>query len=337
MGRSETRVDTLGAVVLAVGAGLLVTLVTSGPDTLPPILALSNRWTLALRVLGVAIAFGGLRVLLARGRQASSGGRATEAPVITIRNAAVLMGLLAIIAVSTRPPSPVSEATRTGGPAIPSGWMDLGGGTSPSTVSSRTRGGTSPIRGSRLEGGEAPQMVPGVTATADSATPGLLSRIGRQLLPFLILAMLAVVAYRAFMRRIAPRTPTWAFSLEAPDGSAVMTAVEESLDPIVWDVGSAGDQISAAYRRLLHALAATGAPRRPYEAPREHLDRILGQLGVRTAALHRLADLYVMAEFGDRPVTDRHRAEARQALESSLSDLEARASSGASFEARVPS
>lgn len=321
-----TRVDTLGAILLAVGAGLMVTLVTSGPDTLPPVLALSDRWTLAVRMLGVAIAFGGLRVLLTRYRHAPSGGRAAEAPVISIRTTAIIMGLLAVIAVSTRPPSPVSEATRRGGSAVPSGWIDFGGGSSSSSASSQSRGGTSPLRGSRLDGGEAPQIVPGVTATAESATPSLLSRIGRTLLPFFILAMLAVVAYRTFMRRIAPRTPTWTFSLEVPEGSAAVAAVAESLDPVVWDVGSAGDQISAAYRRLLHALARAGVPRRPYEAPREHLRRVLGGLGVRLEPLQRLADLYVMAEFGDRPVTDRHRDEARRALETSLKDLRTGAS-----------
>ncbi|NNF12032.1 MAG: DUF4129 domain-containing protein [Gemmatimonadetes bacterium] len=319
-----TRVDMLGGVLLAVGAGLMVTLVTSGPDTLPPILDLSDRWTLAVRILGVAIAFGALRVLLARHRHASRGGRAAEAPVITVRTTAIIMGLLAVIAVSTRPPSPVSVATRTGGPVVPSGWIDFGEGSSASTASSRSRGGTSPIRGSRLEGGRAPQIVPGVAATAESAAPGLFSRIGRSLLPFLILAMLAVVAYRAFMRRIAPRTPTWTFSLEAPDGSVSVAAVEESLDPLVWDVGTAGDQISAAYRRLLHALASAGAARRPHEAPHEHLHRILGGLDVRLEPLQRLANLYVMSEFGHRPVTDGHRADARRALESSLRELETR-------------
>lgn len=316
-----TRADTLGAILLAVGAGLIITLVTSGPDTLPPVLALSDRWALAARVLGVTIAFVGLRSLLTRYREAPSGARAVEAPVITIRTTAIIMGLLAVVAISTRPPSPVSEATRTGGPAVPSGWMDFGEGNSSSSISSGSRGGTSPLRGSRLEGGEAPQIVPGVTATAESASPSLLSRIGRSLLPFLIMAMLAVVAYRAFMRRIAPRTPTWTFSLEVPEGRAAVAALEGSLDPMVWDVGSAGDQISAAYRRLLDALARAGAPRRPYEAPREHLRRVLGGLGVRLEPLQRLADLYVMAEFGDRPVTDHHRAEARRALETSLDDL----------------
>ena len=297
-------------------AGVAVILATAGPDTLPPILVLSDGATLALRLLGAVGAFVGLRVLLSRGDSARVPGGATA----TIRSTAIIMVVLAVVAVSTRPPSPVAEAQRTGGPAVPAGWLDFGQSSGPPGAAPGSRGAPSPIQGSRLDGGDAPQLVPGVTATADTSQ-SLLSRIARPLVPLLILALLAVVAYRAFMRRFTPRTPSWTFSLEQPDGTAVASALEESLDPIAWDMGTPRDQISAAYRRLLHALKAAGASREPWEAPHEHLDRVLSRLGVRFEPLHRLADLYVMAEFGNRPVTDDHRTEARHILEASLSDL----------------
>ena len=81
-------------------------------------------------------------------------------------------------------------------------------------------------------------------------------------------------------------------------------------------------QITAAYLSLLSALSEAGAPRQAHEAPHEHLRRTLGPLGVRAGPVHELpTGLYVMAQFSLRPVTDRHRAGAAQALEISLASI----------------
>ncbi|TVP55150.1 MAG: DUF4129 domain-containing protein [Gemmatimonadales bacterium] len=99
--------------------------------------------------------------------------------------------------------------------------------------------------------------------------------------------------------------------------------LEASLGEFVDLGGDPRMQITAAYRHLLAALAAADAPRRPEEAPHEHLRRALGPLGLRREPLHRLAELYIAAEFGERPITAAHRSAAIRALERGLADLRA--------------
>ncbi|MEJ2677936.1 MAG: DUF4129 domain-containing protein, partial [Gemmatimonadota bacterium] len=57
--------------------------------------------------------------------------------------------------------------------------------------------------------------------------------------------------------------------------------------------------------------------------PYEHLDRALGPLHVEPGPMHRLAELYVIAQFSEHPVTEAHRATAAEALEASLNGLQA--------------
>jgi hypothetical protein len=99
--------------------------------------------------------------------------------------------------------------------------------------------------------------------------------------------------------------------------------LEASLDELSDYGGSARERITVAYRRLLAALAAAGAPRLPHEAPYEHLHRALGPLEVSPGPMHRLAELYVLAHFSEHPITEQHRAEAAAVLEHALTSLRA--------------
>jgi hypothetical protein len=138
----------------------------------------------------------------------------------------------------------------------------------------------------------------------------------------LLIALLAIVgtAVLALAGRPGGRPREPPPELDAADAEA---GLEASLDEIAADGADPGRQIADAYRRLLAALAAAGAPRQPHEAPHEHLHRALGPLGVHPDPLHRLAELYVAAQFSERPMTVRHRAAAAEALEVSLAGLRA--------------
>ncbi len=79
---------------------------------------------------------------------------------------------------------------------------------------------------------------------------------------------------------------------------ALREAVMRSLDEIRRDP-DARRAIIGAYRLMEAALASTGLPREPAEAPREYLSRALVCLEVGGRAPRRLTALFERARFGD--------------------------------------
>lgn len=333
---SAASPDSSPRLLLAVlGVVVVVTVATTGPDLLPPRVPLEGVWKWTVRIVGAAAAAAGIAGLLAQRRRLTAEGERRPDPAVRgLRTAATLMGVLAVVAILTRP-APPREAAGPDAPAPSMGWTDLGGGGGrESGLPSRSRGGTSPITGSRLDGGTLPSVGPAVTM--DGADPGRspLRQMARSLTPLLIILLIAALAFRALMRRRGVRT-TRPIALDEPVAPEAATlGLDSSLACVARAEGAPRGQIAAAYHALLAALTAAGAPREPHEAPHEHLRRALAPLGVRVEPLHRLAALYVMAEFGPSPVTDRHRGEAARALEESLRSL--RATRGASAGGRAP-
>lgn len=309
------------SVLWASGVAAVVALATGGPDTLPARLPLEGGWLWTVRAAGLAIMFAGLASLLSSGRP-RAGSRGAASTGVTLRTTGTIMAVLAVVALATRPAAPDARSDRPT-PTASLGGIDLQSGAGGAAgAPSGTRGGTSPILGRRAEGGGATSSGPGEQAGAPSGGRGLMQSVGKYLGLFLFLLFVVALVSRFKPRRPPPerRRP----GLDAsPSRRAAVAGVRNSLAALTWERGTAGDQITAAYHRLLSALAAVGAGRRPHEAPHEHLQRALGPLGVRPQPLHRLAGLYVLTQFGTRPLTDRHRSRARQALEESLASLRA--------------
>jgi hypothetical protein len=151
-----------------------------------------------------------------------------------------------------------------------------------------------------------------------SAATAALRWIGRILLPILLIALVVgvwVISGRlGRAREEAARGPP-----VAPESAEA--GLQASLDELARPGLDPRSRITAAYRALLAALAAAGAPREPQEAPFEHLHRALAPLGVRPQPMNRLTELYIVAQFSDRPVTERDRIAAADALEAALSSL----------------
>jgi Domain of unknown function (DUF4129) len=179
-------------------------------------------------------------------------------------------------------------------------------------------------------------------ATTTTTIPDRDGEPERDLVPLIqtvvLAAVLALAAY-AMVRLVGwRRIASWwrAARPAAPEirpGTPIDVAAAEAGLEASLDAATSGlaprDAISDAYARLLAALDEAGAGRRPAEAPHEHLDRVLGPLGVRSAPLHELAELFVFARFSQHPVTDAHRARAVAALGEALADLRAHRATGA--------
>lgn len=142
----------------------------------------------------------------------------------------------------------------------------------------------------------------------------------------LLLGAFALLAFAPPMVRVAGRMvePAPLADPPAPAPAPAKAVVEEGLADVLRAMLADPDPRTAvigAYARLLAALDEVGFPRRPEEAPHEHLWRALGPLGVRRAPLHRLAELFVRARFTPRPVTEDHRQAAIGALADAVGDL----------------
>jgi NADH:ubiquinone oxidoreductase subunit 6 (subunit J) len=119
-------------------------------------------------------------------------------------------------------------------------------------------------------------------------------------------AGLAAAAF-TFVRRREPAAP--------PDAAAVLVlAIERTLD----DLRAEADPrraVIAAYAQMEGALGRAGLPRRPAEAPREYLQRVLPEVGAGAESVERLTSLFEQAKFSPHAIDAAMKEEAIAALE----------------------
>ncbi|MFW2334866.1 DUF4129 domain-containing protein [Ilumatobacter sp.] len=146
------------------------------------------------------------------------------------------------------------------------------------------------------------------------------ARFGRALRTVLIaLAVLGVVStiVLAWRHRRRDRPDDEVDEVEPPPpGTDVERPIRATLDVIVRDVDPR-QAICEAYGVLLDELAAIGLPRRPEEAPNEHITRCLRRGDLDEASVTRLVDLFALARFSGHPVTEEHRVAAVRCLRDS--------------------
>lgn len=238
-------------------------------------------------------------------------------------------------AAGTLPPAPVIQLDVTGGGEV---TLSDGAGT---TLGALPPGGAGLDLGDvRIEdatGGGVAQVAGGTVTDAGGGASGRLEvvpeapdRRGQDVAATVAGVLLAAGAYylvflhgRLRPRRVAP--PAAVSDPPAPPGraqdpAAAGAGLAATLEAMLLDPDPA-TAIVAAYARLLDALDDAGYGRRPQEAPHEHLRRVLQPLGARPGPVHDLADLFVLARFGQAPLTDDHRSAAIAALRSAVDDL----------------
>lgn len=307
----------LPLVALVFAASAIVALATKQAWLLPPAFHLGTGWSWAVRVAGAAVAAAGVTGLLAQRRVLRpSETRAPDPTVVALRTAGIIMAVVTLVALGHMPSRSVSHEG-SGGSTVkgPTAGQPPGDGPGRPALSI---GGNSLVAGSRTPGGDLPSD-PTAHRPPPGAPPNAFHRLARLLLRLLALVA-ALFVFMALLSRLRNRRRPLEFELPSAHAEAE-AGLEASLEAIYREDGDPRDQITLAYRRLLLALATVDAPRRPEEAPHEHLHRVMGALGVPPGPLHRLTELYVEAQFSRRPVTDEHRAAAAEALEASLASL----------------
>jgi hypothetical protein len=99
----------------------------------------------------------------------------------------------------------------------------------------------------------------------------------------------------------------------------------EVLDEAVHDLRAVSDPrraIILAYAQMERALDGAGVPRRGSEAPLEYVERVLVALGVSSAPLSVLTDLFERAKFSRHEIDERMKERAIAALQDVRSELE---------------
>lgn len=128
----------------------------------------------------------------------------------------------------------------------------------------------------------------------------------------LTVAVLAAGAFALVRRREPTRVRSRAERL--------VLAIEGTLD----DLRAEPDPrraVIAAYAQMEHALGRVGLPRRPSEAPREYLNRVLPAVGAGADSVERLTALFERAKFSPHAIDGAMKEEAIAALESLRDEL----------------
>jgi len=171
-------------------------------------------------------------------------------------------------------------------------------------------------------------VMPGLPDTSDPDRPGAEMTLFRMAALVLASIVLGIILFQALKQAMELKKPSRGFGVDTPTdppaAREIGEALERSVIELSHDAPRPRGQITGAYHRLLSVLREAGYPRRPEEAPHEHLQRALVELGVAPDPMRRLTELYVFAEFGRGRVRTDHRRAAAEALEESLGSLRAR-------------
>jgi hypothetical protein len=133
---------------------------------------------------------------------------------------------------------------------------------------------------------------------------------------FAVLGLGALLVLLVFALRRPPPEP------DASHAETLAEAISGSLDDLRFD-SDPRRAIVAAYARMERALAASGVPRDPAEAPHEYLERALLAVDASAGAARRLTELFERAKFSQHEPDAQMRDEAIDALEAIRDELSA--------------
>ena len=318
---SATFERSLVLVLMVLAVSAVVAISTNGLGLLLPAADLDEGWVWGVRMAGGAAAVAGLAGLFVQRQRLRADRISRPDPAVAALSTAATIMILLTLTARLNPPATSQDDAGARATFSLTGWNPTGGDGSGEVLPARTMGGE-PI----IKGDPRPVDPPTEPIAARDDEQGLLQQVARivsLVFTLILLSVVVVISLLALARRLRhqPEKLPADVTLAPADAEA---GLEASLVEVGGDSRDPRRQITNAYHRLLAALAVAGAPREPQEAPHEHLHRTLAPLGVHPESLHRLAELYVVAQFSARPVTEQHRATAADALMASLANLRAK-------------
>ena len=136
--------------------------------------------------------------------------------------------------------------------------------------------------------------------------------------PVIVVSSLAVLALAAGTWLVLQRRRA------EPRRRAVAAELALAIERTIADLRAEPDPrtaVIAAYAQMERALADVGLQRRPDEAPREYLGRVLPDVGAQTRSVERLTSLFERAKFSPHTIDAAMKDEAIDALEALRDDL----------------
>jgi len=137
---------------------------------------------------------------------------------------------------------------------------------------------------------------------------------------YLVLASVVVAVTCGLVAAVLFREKT-AEAVVATRGEAAVAILDEGLGAMLAE-HDPRKAVIAAYVAMERAMARKGWPRRPHEAPTEHLARVLGVAPARARDLDQLVDTYEFARFSEHDVTPAMRDNAVDSVRRLRADLE---------------
>lgn len=135
-----------------------------------------------------------------------------------------------------------------------------------------------------------------------------------------LLVLIAGVAFAALAIHVLTQPEEDIDEEKADPGELLADTLTDALDELSWS-DDPRSVIIKAYRTIEAALGRAGLPRRPSEAPREYLHRVLTRARVQQDSITRLTTLFELARYSDHAMAAVDRREAIEAMESVRSDL----------------
>ena len=136
--------------------------------------------------------------------------------------------------------------------------------------------------------------------------------------PVIVVSSLAVLALAAGAWLVLERRRT------EPKRETAAAELAVAIERTIADLRAEPDPrtaVIAAYAQMERALADVELERRPDEAPREYLGRVLPDVGAQTASVERLTGLFERAKFSPHAIDAAMKDEAIDALEALRDDL----------------